>query len=281
MSGRGPNQAGMVQNRLGLKPALIATALLLLFVVPDIRAREEISTVQQASATSTQQSGTGGQPSQAQQAEAQTPEEKQEQKEEEKTGTSNDRLFWTLPNFLTVGTQNIPPLSAGQKFKVVARSAFDYIEYPWYAAIAGIGQAENSEPAYGQGAEGYGKRYGTSFADGTIENFMVGAALPSLLHQDPRYYELGKGGFWHRTGYALSRLVITRSDSGQREFNYSEVLGSGASAAISTYSYHPSAERTASNTMSVWGTQVSYDALTYFIREFWPDIHRKFRHKKS
>jgi len=275
--GRGHSQINMIRNRLGLRFALCAAPLLYFLIASSAAAQETPSGNQQAPAANTQQPSASTPAPQA----PQTPEEKKERKEEENTGTSNDRLFWTLPNFLTVDTQNIPPLSTGQKFKVVTRSSFDYIEYPWYGLLAGISQAENSEPEYGQGAEGYGKRYGAAFADGTIENFMVGAIVPSLLHQDPRYYQLGKGGFWHRTGYALSRLVITRSDSGQREFNYSEVLGSGASAAISTFSYHPSAERTASNTMSVWGTQVGYDALTYFVREFWPDIHRKFRHKKS
>jgi len=84
-------------------------------------------------------------------------------------GTSRDRLFYTLPDFLTVqNAGTLPPLTSWQKFKVVARSSFDYVEYPWYGALAGIGQANNSEPGFGQGAAGYAKRYGASFADGTI-----------------------------------------------------------------------------------------------------------------
>jgi len=200
-------------------------------------------------------------------------------KKQEQTGVSNDRLFFTLPNFLTVETKNVPPLTAGQKFKVVARGSFDYIEIPWYAFLAGISQAENSEPGYGQGAEGYGKRFGAAFADGTIENFLTGAILPSVLHQDPRYYQLGRGGFWHRTMYAVSRIFVTRSDSGNRQFNYSEIVGSASAAAISTYSYHPSEDRTLSNTASVWGTQVGYDTITLVVKEFWPDIRRKWKKK--
>jgi len=196
-------------------------------------------------------------------------------------GTSKDRLFFALPNFLTLeNSANVPPLTAGQKFKVVARGSFDPVIIVWYGALAGISQAENSEPGFGQGAEGYGKRFGSAFADGTIENFMVAAALPSLLHQDPRFFQLGHGGFFHRTGYAVSRIVITRSDSGHHEFNFSEIFGSAASAAISTYSYHPKGDRTVSNTASVWGTQVGYDSITFVIREFWPDIRRKM-HKKE
>jgi hypothetical protein len=195
---------------------------------------------------------------------------------------SKDRLFYTLPNFLTVeNSAQTPPLTAGQKFKITLRSSFDYVQYPWYAALAGISQAENSEAGYGQGAEGYGKRFGQEFADGTIENFMVNAVVPSLLHTDPRYYQLGKGGFWHRTEYALSRLVITRTDAGNRTFNFAEIGGSAAAAAISTYSYHPQADRNLSNTASTWGTQIGYDALSIFAKEFWPDIRRKIKKKHS
>src|SRR5579863_7689082 len=139
---------------------------------------------------------------------------------------SKDRLFFALPNFLTLeNSAHVPPMTVAQKYKVAVRSSFDYVQYPWYAALAGISQAQNSEPGYGQGAEGYAKRFGAAFADGTIENFTTGAILPSLLHQDPRYFQSGKGGFWHRTFYAASRNLVTRTDSGKNQFNYSEVVG--------------------------------------------------------
>jgi hypothetical protein len=201
---------------------------------------------------------------------------------EEQSGTSKDRLFFALPNFLTVENANqIPPLTAKQKFKVVAQGSFDYVEFGWYAALSGISQAENSEPGYGQGAEGYGKRYGAAFADGTIENFMTQAILPSLLREDPRFYQMGKGGFWHRAGYAVSRIFVTRTDSAHPQFNYSEIFGSALAAGISTYSYHPGADRTVNNSLKVWGTQVSYDALTLVVKEFWPDIRRAMGKKKN
>jgi hypothetical protein len=213
---------------------------------------------------------------------ADQPNEAQDNKAPAKNeGTSNDRLFYALPNFLTLeNSGQVPPLTTGQKFKVVTRGSFDYIQIPWYAFLAGIGQAQNSEPGYGQGAQGYGKRFGASFADGTIENYLTGAVLPSLLRQDPRFFQSGKGGFWRRTGYAMSRIVVTRTDSGHQQFNFSEVVGSAASAAISTYSYHPSDDRTLSNTASVWGTQVGYDTITIVVKEFWPDIRRKMSKKK-
>jgi len=214
----------------------------------------------------------------ADQSKADQDQDKDKKDSDKNAGTSNDRLFFALPNFLTLeNSGNVPPLTTGQKFKVVARGSFDYIQVPWYGFLAGVSQAENSEPGYGQGAQGYGKRFGAAFADGTIENFMTGAVLPSLLRQDPRFFQESQGKFWHRTGYAISRIFVTRTDSGHQQFNYSEIVGSAASAAISTYSYHPSADRTLSNTASVWGTQVGYDTITYVVKEFWPDIRRKLK----
>lgn len=191
-------------------------------------------------------------------------------------GTSNDRLFYALPNFLSVeNAADAPPLTAAEKFKVTARSVFDPINFVWYGVLAGMSQAENSEPGYRQGWTGYEKRYAAYLGDGVIENFSTQAVLPALLHQDPRFFQSGEGRFWRRTGYAVTRIFVTRSDSGADQFNYSEILGSAAAAGISTYMYHPRGDRTVANTASVWGSQVGYDALTYVIKEFWPDLRRK------
>jgi hypothetical protein len=236
---------------------------------------------------------------------AATPAQKDSQsdtKQGKNAGTSNDRLFLALPNFLTLeNAGNVPPLTAGQKFRVVARGSFDKIQFFWYGFLAGISQAQDSEPGYGQGAEGYGKRYASAFADGAIENFMTGAVFPSILRQDPRFFQQSSGSFMHRTEYAASRIFVTRTDSGKRQFNYSEIVGSALSAAISTNAYHPRAfvtkkfdtttdtivyvhhdsDRTLPNTLSVWGSQIGYDTLTLVIKEFWPDIHRKMNHKHA
>lgn len=143
-----------------------------------------------------------------------------------------------------------------------------------------MSQAENSEPGYGEGAIGYERRYGAAFADGTIENYFTSAILPSVLHEDPRFFQLGKGGFWHRTGYAVSRIFVTRGDTGNNQSNYSEVFGSAISSAISNYSYHPRQDRTLANAASVWATQVGWDTVTYVVKEFWPDIRRKIHREK-
>lgn len=198
------------------------------------------------------------------------------------SGTSNDRLFYALPNFLTLENgQSVPPLTAAQKFRVVARGTFDPVNFVWYGLLAGISQANNSEAGYGQGAAGYGKRYGAAFGDSAIENFFVGAVYPSILRQDPRFYQLGKGSFLHRTGYAISRVIVTHGDNHNTQFNFSEILGSASAAAISTYSYHPSEDRNLSNTASVWGTQVALDTITFEIKEFWPDVRRKLHKSKA
>jgi hypothetical protein len=194
--------------------------------------------------------------------------------------TSNDRLFSLLPNFLTLeNADKAPKLTPGEKFKTVARGAFDWGQFIWYGTLSGLSQLENSEPGFHQGAEGYGKRYAAAFADGTIENFMVGAALPSLFRQDPRFYQKSNGTVLHRVFYAASRIVITRSDSGSAQFNFSEILGGAMSAGISTYAYHPRSDRTVSNTASVWATQVGYDTMSIVFKEFWPDIRKKIYHK--
>ena len=192
------------------------------------------------------------------------------------SGTSNDRIFYTLPNFLTLeNADQAPPLSAGEKFKVTARASFDPVTFIWHGLQAGISQANNSEPGYGQGAEGYAKRYAQNFADGTIENFTTQAIFPSLLHQDPRYFQSGHGGVKRRILYAVSRIFMTRTDSGQSQLNYSEFLGSSSAAFISTYSYHPKGDRDLSTAASVWASEVGFDTLNNLIKEFWPDIRRK------
>jgi len=194
-------------------------------------------------------------------------------------GATNDRLFFALPNYLTVkSADKLPPLSASEKFKTEARSQFDKFEYPWYGTLAAISQAENSERQFGQGFAGYGKRYATTFGNGAIENFLVAAALPSALREDLRYFRSGTGSFAHRAGYAVSRIFVTRTDAGHAEFNFSEIVGSAAAAGISTYAYHPRADRNLPNAASVWGTQVALDTFTLMIKEFWPDIHRKLHH---
>lgn len=192
----------------------------------------------------------------------------------------DDRLLYTLPNFLTVeGNAPAPRLSSGTKFKLVAKDCFDVAEFPFIGFQAGIAQATNSPPEFRQGFAGYARRYGAAFADNTIGNFMTEAVFPSLLHQDPRYYERGHGSFLGRVAYTVSRSFITRGDSGRTEFNYSELAGNAVSAGISNL-YYPASHRTVGNTFQEWGMQIGWDTTANLLREFWPDLHRAMHHKK-
>jgi hypothetical protein len=189
---------------------------------------------------------------------------------------SNDRLLWALPNFLTVEESvQVPALTARQKFHETIRSSFDYVDYGWYAFVAGLNQADHADPGYGSGASGYAKRYAAAFTDGTMENLMTSAVFPSVLRQDPRYYQLGKGGTWQRTWYSITRTVVTRSDTGHAQFNFSEILGGGVAAGLSN-TYRSPRDRGLANTMSAWWTLVAYDTAQTVLREFWPDVRRKF-----
>jgi len=102
-----------------------------------------------------------------------------------------------------------------------------------------------------------------------------------LFRQDPRYFQMGKGGFARRTWYALTRILVTRADSGNAQFNVSEFTGSALAAGISTYTYHPESDKKLTTVMSVWGTQVGLDGFANEVKEFWPDIRRHFRKKKT
>ena len=168
---------------------------------------------------------------------------------------------------------SLPPLTTGQKFQTVAEGCFDPVEVAFIGIQAGIGQADNTNPTYGRGLIGYSKRFGTAYADAIIGNFGTGAIFPTLLRQDPRYYQMGKGNFFRRFGHAASRIVITRSESsGKTQFNFSEFLGDGLAAGLSN-AYHPSPHNLASNS-DVLGTQILLDALGYELKEFWPDMRR-------
>ena len=136
----------------------------------------------------------------------------------------------------------------------------------------------NSDPSYGQGLQGYAKRFGTFYADTGIGTLMTTSVFPMLLHQVPRYFQLGKGGARHRV-YSVSQIFVTRSDSGEGQFNYSEIVGNAVAAGISN-AYHPPDQRTLGHTASVWGTDVMLNALCNVAKEFWPDIRPTIHRQK-
>jgi hypothetical protein len=188
------------------------------------------------------------------------------------------RILGILPNFRAVNADiKLPPQSAKQKFITASEDSFDYSAIFVPLAIAGYDVETNPDPEFGHGGVAYGRYLWHAAVDQTSENFFVEAIVPSVTREDNRYYTLGHGGFVKRAGYALTRTVITRSDSGKEVFNASEVFGSGASAGISNL-YYPKAERSFGNTGSQWGLDVGIDALSFVAKEFWPDINHALFH---
>lgn len=191
------------------------------------------------------------------------------------------RILGIFPNFRSVSSSvHLPPQTVKDKFVTASQDSFDYSALVLPAALAGIGQAQNSTPEFHQEFSGFGRYFWHTFTDQTIENYMVEFIVPTVTHEDTRFYTLGHGGFVKRAGYALGRVVVTRNDAGNRTFNVGEVVGAGAAAGISNF-YYPRSERTVSNTISRWGVNVGIDAGTFVIREFWPDVNHYLFHPKS
>jgi hypothetical protein len=188
------------------------------------------------------------------------------------------RMFNLVPNYNTVNDpdQPIVPLSTGEKFALVEHY-FDPFTFVFTSITAGFEQATNEKAGYGQGAMGYSKRYGADFTDGLTNDLFVIAVFPALLHQDPRYYRLGRGNGWKRTGYALSRILIGHSDSGAAEINASEFLGNFVSGALSM-TYYPQNQRSISEVFTRMSVQIGYDSIFNVLKEFYPDLKRKFHH---
>ncbi len=191
------------------------------------------------------------------------------------------RILGIIPNFRAVSANTkLPPQTPKEKLLTATWDSFDYSALFIPAFLAGYNQATNAVPEFHQGAAGFARYYWHSYVDQAIENYMVEAIVPIITHQDNRYYTLGKGGFFKRTGYALSRAVITRNDDGNNTFNTSEVIGAGAAAGIANL-YYPSSQRTFSKTASRWGINVGVDAGTFVFKEFWPDINKAIFHTKD
>ena len=158
-------------------------------------------------------------------------------KEQEK-----QRVLGVIPNFYVTYIPNAVPLNSKQKFELAWKFTLDPVSFAMVGAVAGIEQAANQFGGYGQGAEGYGKRYGASFADAAIGNFIGGAILPSVLKQDPRYFYKGTGSKRSRFMYAIATAVICKGDNGHWQPNYSSILGNLAAGGISNL-YYPSNDR--------------------------------------
>jgi len=195
-------------------------------------------------------------------------------------GKQPKRILGIIPNYRAVSADtHLPPLSFKNKFWLATQDTFDYSDFIFVGGLAGIAMAQKSQPTFGQGASGYGQYYWHIFVDGGIENYMTEAIVPAVTHEDPRYYTMGEGGFLKRAGYAVSQLLITRTDSGHKTFNLSEIVGAGAAAGIGN-AYYPAESNPFVKTYQRWGTQVGLDGVFDVLKEFWPDIDQAVFHGK-
>jgi hypothetical protein len=188
------------------------------------------------------------------------------------------RIFGIIPNYRTSPSLHpYSPITPGEKFKIASEDSFDRGTFVLAAAFAGEAQLTNNNRAFGQGLAGYGRYLGTSYADFVIGDFMTEAIYPTLLHQDPRYFRRGSGGTWARLGYAIGQTFWTHNDSGSMQFNYSEILGNATAVAISNAYYVDN--RDVSDAVIKLGNQIGVDLAANILKEFWPDLERKFSRK--
>jgi hypothetical protein len=193
---------------------------------------------------------------------------------------TDDHILGIFPNYTTVNhpPKEYHPITTREKFKLASQDTFDPYSFVITGIYAGVAQWGNNYRQFGQGAQGYGKRYGATFADGTVSNYLTEGVLPALFHEDPRLFRLGTGSTFKRIGYAMSRVVITRADSGRERFNVSEIAGNMLAASLSNL-YYPPLNRSVDNTAEHFMINVISDAGFNVLKEFWPDMRRKVLHK--
>jgi hypothetical protein len=190
------------------------------------------------------------------------------------------RILGIMPNFSAVSADvHLPPQTPKQKFVIAAKNSFDYSSFLIAGIQSGVSMATESYPEFEQGAAGYGRYYYHTLLDTADANFMVSGLWPVIFRQDNRFYTLGHGGFRKRAFYAMTRVLVTRSDAGNQVFNASEIVGTGAAAGVSTL-YYPSRYTTWTKVGQRWLTSCIIDSANYTFKEFWPDINRKLFHTK-
>jgi hypothetical protein len=189
------------------------------------------------------------------------------------------RIFGIIPNNRTSPSlHNYQPISARKKFEIARQDSFDRGTVVLAALFGAEAQITNANPSFGQGVKGYAHNFGTSYADFVIGNYMSEAIFPTLLHQDPRYFRRNVGSKWSRLGYAAGQIFCTHADSERTEFNYSEILGNATAVAISN-AYYPN-DRDAGDAVEKLGVQLAVDMASNVLKEFWPDVHRRFARKR-
>jgi hypothetical protein len=184
-----------------------------------------------------------------------------------------------MPNFRAVSAGTIPPPpTPKESFKIATQNSFDYSSFIFVGITSLLAEGTNAHSQLGKGIAGYGRYYWRGFVDKTDGNYLVIFVLPSILHQDERYYAMGQGGFRKRATYSATRIFVTPDYHGHNSFNVSELLGRGIAQGISL-AYYPSQTRTLGGFASKYGYEIGRDALTNVFREFWPDIAKHVLHR--
>jgi hypothetical protein len=191
------------------------------------------------------------------------------------------RILGLMPNYRAVSAGAIPPPpTAGQAFKLATENSFDYSSFIFVGVTSAMAEWSDAHPKLGEGFKGYGRYCWRGFVDKTDGNYLVIFALPTVFHQDERYFAKGEGPFMKRAIYAASRVLITPDYHGHNGFNTSELLGRGIAQGISA-TYYPASDRTISSLAVKYAYAIGRDALTNVFREFWPDIATHVLHRHS
>jgi hypothetical protein len=193
-------------------------------------------------------------------------------------GLNHDRILGVIPDYQTVNnsTPETPPLTPKQKWLFFVEESRDPFNIAAAAASAGLSQADNQTPKFGEGGVAYSERFGAALGDFTSQNLFSDAILACLLHQDPRYFRAGpKSRILPRIAYSLSRIAVARQDSGRQTFNASGVFGMMLGIGASNL-YYPSISRTGTVMATRVGTSLAGWGLGNVAAEFWPDIRQKF-----
>ncbi len=190
------------------------------------------------------------------------------------------RILGIIPNSRSSGgLTEYKPLTVKDKFKIARDDSFDRGTVVLGMVFGAQAQLTNANPSFGQGMKGYSQYAATGYGDYLIGNMMTEGVFPSLLHQDPRFFRRGTGSGWVRLGHSVKQIFWTRRDAGGYEFNYSEFGGNAAAVAISNA--YCADNRTASDAISKWGTQIAVDLAGNILKEFGPDITRKLSRRRN
>jgi hypothetical protein len=209
-----------------------------------------------------------------------TPEEQRKKAQEQLEQEEHQRVWAVVATFNTTANQEAVPLSKGQKYQLFFKSAFDPWPFLLAAVLAGTNQAQNSFPEWGQGVQGYAKRFGASYGDYFIGNFLGNAVLASALHEDPRYYQKGTGSYTRRALWAATGTVWCKRDSGTWGPNYANFVGNLMGSAVSNV-YYPASDRTVSGTITRGLSVTAQGIIGSEVIEFWPDIVRHHQRKEA